>query len=544
MAIYKRAWRIFSRARFVFFLAACVLLSDCVRREPPADLTILNGEEPESLDPAVITGQADGRVVQGMFEGLTRADPKNARPVPGLAERWEISTDGLTYTFHLRTNLVWSTGEPIRADDVVYSWLRVLNPATACDYAGQLYYLKNAGDFNSGKIKDPSLVGVHALDPFTVRVELEHPTAFFLDLCWFQTLLVVPRQTIEKYGDRWLMARPLPSSGPYELVAWRLNDKIRLKKNPRYWDAANVQSDVIDLLPVAASKVALNLYECGQADIVWDKELVPTELVDVLLKRPDFHTFDYLGTYFIRFNVTRKPFDNPLVRQALALAIDKERIVKKITRAGERPASHLVPDGTANYSPPDGLGYDPALARKLLAQAGYPGGKGFPRFEYLFNAAAGGAADMHQNVAVELQQMWRDGLGIQMDLRQLEWKVYLSAQSRLDYDLSRSSWIGDYNDAQTFLGMFTSDDGNNRTGWKNPRYDELIKSANNEPDLIKRAQLFQQAETLLVKDEVPIVPLFFYVGVNYFDTNKIQGIYQNILDVHPLQDIRKIKSGS
>jgi oligopeptide transport system substrate-binding protein len=522
----------------------CFLNSGCIRSEPPADLTILNGAEPETLDPAILTGQPEFRIVIGLFEGLMRLDPKTARPIPGLAGSFEISPDGRTYTFHLRTNLVWSTGGSITADDVVYSWIRVLDPATASDYAGQLFYLKNAEAFNAGKIKNPSLMGIHALDKFTVRVELNHPTPFFLDICALPIAYVVPRQKIEKYGDRWLMARPLPSSGPYELVYWRLNDKVRLKKNPRYWDAAHTQSSIIDLLPVGSPSAALNLYINGQADIVWDKELVPTELVDLLLKRPDFHKFDYLATYFIRFNVTRKPFDDPRVRQALALAIDKERIVKKITRAGEQPASHLVPDGTANYLPAKGLGYDPALARKLLAEAGYPEGKGFPRFEYMFNAAAGGAAEIHQNVAIELQQMWRDQLGIHMELRQLEWKVYLSAQSHLDYELSRSSWVGDYNDPQTFLGMFTSDDGNNRTGWKSARYDALINAAGEQADLKKRAELFQQAETMLVRDQVPIIPLFFYVGINYFDTNKIQGVYENILDDHPLQYIRKVSPKS
>jgi oligopeptide transport system substrate-binding protein len=526
------------------FLVAgfCLLTPGCVRREPPADITILNGAEPQSLDPAIIVGQADMRVVQGLFEGLMRLDPKTSRPIPGLAERWEISPDGKTYTFHLRTNLVWSTGEPIRADDVVYSWIRALDPATASEYAGQLFYLKNAEEFNAGKTKDPSFVGVHALDPFTVRVELNHPTAFFLDLCAFPTLYVVPRQTIEKYGDRWLMARPLPVSGPYELVYWRLNDKVRLKKNPRYWDAANTRSDIIDILPVGSANVALNLYEHGEADVVWDAQLIPSELLDVLLQRPDFHTFNYLGTYFVRFNVTRKPFDDARVRKALALAVDKKRIVEKITKGGEQIASHLVPDGTANYISPEGLDYDPALARKLLAEAGYPGGKGFPPFQYLFNASAGGGSKIHEKVAVELQQMWRDGLGINMELRQTEWTAYLSAQSQLDYDLSRSSWIGDYDDANTFLGMFTSNDGNNRTGWKNPRYDELIRNANDEPDLQAREKLFQQAETLLVHDEPPIIPLYFYVGINYFDTNKIQGICPNILDNHPLQYILKIKN--
>jgi len=351
----------------------------------------------------------------------------------------------------------------------------------------------------------------------------------------------VPRQTIEKYGDRWLMARSLPSSGPFELAFWRLNDKIRLKKNPRYWDAANTQSDILDILPVGAANAAINLYLHGQADLAWDKELVPSELLDVLLKRPDFHTFSYLGTYFVRFNVTKKPFDDPRVRRALALAVDRERIVKKITRGGETPALHLVPDGTANYLPPDGLDYNPALAKKLLAEAGYPGGINFPRFEYMFNAAAGGGAKTHENVAVELQQMWRDTLGIQMDLRQMEFNVYLGAMDRLDYSVARSSWIGDYNDPQTFLGMFVTGDGNNRTGWSNPDYDRLVAAANNEPDLAKRSKLFQQAETLLVQTEPPIIPLFFYVGINYFDTNRISGVYENLLDIHPLQTIRKLK---
>jgi oligopeptide transport system substrate-binding protein len=232
------------------------------------------------------------------------------------------------------------------------------------------------------------------------------------------------------------------------------------------------------------------------------------------------------------------------VRQALALAVDKERIIKIVARAGEQPASHFVPDGTANYTSPDGLGYDPALARKLLAEAGYPGGRGFPRFSYTFNASAGGAAKIHENVAVELQQMWRDELGIPMDLRQMEWAAFLSAQAHLDYDVSRSSWTGDYNDANTFLGMFISDDGNNRTGWKNTRYDALISEANEQTDVKTREKLFQQAEMILVRDEVPIVPIYFYVGVNYYDTNKIQGIYPNILDEHPMQAIRKISRES
>lgn len=540
-----RALNSFSRAR-CRLLAAILLLgflsTGCFRSEPPADITIVNGQEPESLDPAIIVSQPDERLVRGLYEGLMRLDPRTGEPIPGLAESCEISPDGKTYTFHLRPNLTWSTGEPITADDVVYSWIRALEPATASDYAESLFYLKNAEDFNAGKITDPSLVGIQAPDKQTVRVELNGPTPFFLDICTFPVTFVVPRQTIEKYGDRWFMARPLPSSGPYELVYWRLNDRVRMKKNPRYWNAANTQSDVIDILPIESADTAFNLYQSGVVDIVWDKNLAPEELLDILLKRPDFHTFNYLGTYFIRINVTQKPFDDPRVRRALALAIDKEALVKKIMRAGEEPASHLVPDGTAHYASPEGLGYNPALARKLLADAGYPSGRGFPSFEYSFDAGAGGASQVHEDIAVELQQIWHDTLGIQMNLRQVESKVFWSMQSRLDYQVARASWVGDYDDANTFLECFTSNDGNNRTGWKDPEYDALILKANAQTDLDARERIFQQAETILVSNEVPIIPLFFYKGLNYFDTNKIQGIYPNVIDEHPLEYIRKIKS--
>ncbi len=508
-----------------------------MRHEPRADIVIINGKEPESLDPAIITGQAEMRVTSSLFEGLTRQDPETGNPIPGLAERWEITPDGRTYTFHLRTNLTWSTGEPMTADDVVYSWIRALDPATASDYAGQLYYLTNGEDFNSGKIKDPNLVGVHALDRYTVRAELVNPTAFFLDLCAFSTLSVVPRQTIEKYGDRWLMARPLPVSGAFQLEAWRLNDKIRLRKNPRYWDAANTRTEVVDFLPIVSATTALNLYETGGADIVWDKDQVPAELVDVLLKRPDFYAYPILATYFIRFNTTKKPFDDVRVRQALGLAIDKERITKKITRAGEKPASSLVPPGVARYHPVVGLGHDPEKARKLLAEAGYPGGKGFPRFEFMFDGSAGGGAKIHGRIAVELQEMWHDELGIDVDLRQVEWKVYLANQSKMAFDACRASWVGDYNDADTFLNMFMSNNGNNRTGWKNAHYDELIRAADRENDLAKREKIFQEAETMLVRDENPIIPIYYYVGFNYYDSRKIKGVYRNILDSHPLNAV-------
>jgi oligopeptide transport system substrate-binding protein len=527
----ERAFR-FSPPVLPVLLLLALAFSGCMRSEPRADLVILNGAEPESLDPAIITGQADIRVVLSLFEGLTRFDPVTGKGVAGLAERWDISADGRVYTFHLRANAVWSTGEPITAQDVVYSWLRALNPYTASDYAGELFFLENAEEYNGGKIKDTSLVGVRSLDDKTLRVNLKGPCAFFLDLCALQTLAIVPRKSIEAHGDRWIMKRPLPVSGAYLLEDWRIHDKIRLRKNPRYWDAVHTRNEIVDILPVESATIALNLYETGQADIIWDKNLIPTDLMDLLLKRPDCHTFPYLGTYFFRMNVTRKPLDDVRVRKALALAVDKRRLVEKLCRAGETPAGHFTPRGTANYDPPEGLGFDPDQARRLLAEAGYAGGKNFPVLRYLLDTPK-----QHEEIAIELQEMFRKELGIRMELRRVEWKVYLVAQSALDYDLCRSSWIGDYDDPNTFLDMWMSNNGNNRTGWKSSRYDELVREGNSQIDPGKRAQLLREAETLLLREGIPMTPIYFYAGITFYDSNKIDGIYFNMIDEHPVAAI-------
>ena len=516
-------------------LALCVFLG-CTRSERRADIVIINGPEPQSLDPALATIQPDMRIVRCLFEGLTRLDPVHGTPEPALAWRWDISEDRTVYTFHLRTNAVWSTGQPITAEDVPYSWLRLLKPELGSDYTRQLYFIRGAEALSAGKLKEPSQLGLRTLGPYTLRVELVNPTPFFLDLCASTTFAVVPRFHIEKYGDRWLRRSPVPTSGTYTLEAWRMQDRIRIRKNPLHWDASNIRNNVADLVSVDYANTAINLYETRQADIIWDKGLIPSELMDVMKERPDCHFFDYLGTYFYRYNVTRKPFNDWRVRHALALVVDRQRLVDRITRSGEKPAAHFTPGSVANYRPPEGLGYDSIRARQLLNEAGYPGGKGFPPFQYLTKTGK-----LDQQIAVELQAMWLKELGIRMELRQTESQVYFSAQSALDYDVSRSSWVGDYNDANTFLDVFMSDNGNNRTGWKNTRYDELIREANRQPDTARRAALLQEAEKLLVQKDLPIVPLFFYAGVNFFDAERISGIYTNLMDEHPVYSIWKKK---
>jgi oligopeptide transport system substrate-binding protein len=521
-----------------FWQCACfvfLLFAGCFSGGKQADLIIINGREPESLDPAIITGQADGRIVQTIFEGLTRYNPVDASPEPGLSDRWTISEDKRTYTFHIRENAKWSTGEPITARDFVYSWLRVLNPDTASDYAGNLYYIKGAEDYNSGKTKDPNTVAVRAVNDRTLHVELVNPTPFFLELCAYAPQCIVHRATIEKYGDRWLQAKPCPASGAYEVVSWRLNDRVRVRKNTNYWDAANTHLNVVDFLPVTSSSTAVNLYDAHEADVIWDKDLVPTEILDLLLKRPDFHSFTNFATYFMRCNTTRKPFNDERVRKAFAHAIDRERLVEKITRGGETPATFIVPPCLSNYTSPEGLKFDPDLAKKLLAEAGYPDGKGFPRIEYTFNTGRD-----HEKIAVEMKDMWKRVLNVDVGLRAVEFKVWLRLQSALDYDLIRSSWVGDYNDPNTFLDLFMSDNPNNRTGWKSAAYDGLVRKANSLADEKLRLGLLHDAEKVLVHDQAPVIPLFIYNGYNFWDPKKIGGIYQNIRDEHPVHAIRRL----
>ncbi len=518
--------------RWIFTLALSLLFAGCGIESEKPDFIILNGAEPETLDPHIITGQPEFRLVEALFEGLYAHDPTTATAVPGVAERYEISSDHKTYIFHLRKNACWSNGDPVTAYDFVESWKRSLAPETAADYAYLLYFIKNAKAYNEGTLTDFSRVGVQAPDAQTLQVELDYPTPFFIDLTAMPGLYPVHGPTLKQYGDNWVKPGHMVSNGAYRLKDWRLNDRLDMEKNPYYWDAAHVQLKTIRALPNSQAITAFSVYSAGGADLILDKGLAPIYLLDELRKRPDFHAATFLGVFFYRFNVTRKPFDDPRIRKALAMTIDRDLIVSKITKAGERPALAFVPPGTGGYQPPEGLGYNPDQARRLLAEAGYPGGRNFPSFSILFDTR-----ELNTAIAVEIQQMWKRELGIDCFLENQDWKVYLNTQARLDYDVSRSSWVGDYNDPNTFLDMFMSDNGNNRCGWKNAEYDRLINQANRTIDEKERFTIFRQAETILLKEGVPIAPIFYYVGINFYDPQKWGGIHPNVLDVHPFKSI-------
>jgi len=515
-------------AVFWMGLAIGVALSGCGLKAKRADLVLVNGAEPESLDPEILTGQPEGRIASALFEGLTTFD-RQGRSVPGVAESWTISPDRKTYTFRLRADAKWSDGAPVTAGDFVASWRRTLTPATAAAYSYQLFYVKNAKAFADGKLTDFSQVGVRALGDRTLEVQLENPTPFFLDLCATPPLLPVPLRVIEREGDNWIKPGRIVTNGAYLLDAWRINDRIRLRKNPLYWDRAHVALETVDVLPISKANVAFNFYASGEADVMLDKGVVPPALLDELKRRPDFHATPFLGSYFVRFNCAKGPFADERVRRAFALAVDRERIVKKITRAGELPAATLVPPGVAGYHAPAGQGYDPEKARALLAEAGFPGGRGFPLARYLFSEG-----ELNEAIAVELQNMWSQTLGVQVALTRQEWKVYLNSLNSLDYDLARSTWVGDYPDPNTFLDLFLTGGGNNRTGWSDSAYDGLIARAAAEGDAARRFAILAQAEEMLVARQAVVCPLYFYVGIQLYDSKRVGGIEPNVLDEHPI----------
>ena len=512
----------------------------------PADFTFINGTEVATLDPATVTGVPEGRVLRAIFEGLTVKHPQTLDPLPGMAERWEISEDKRTYTFYIREGAVWSNGDPIDAYDFTYSWERFLNPQTAAEYAYQLWYVKNAKRYSTEVDDDgqPTIpfeeVGIKALDERTLQVELEAPTPFFLQLTAFYPLFPVNRRNIEEAQERfpddwknkWLQPENLVTNGAFRIAERRVNDRIRLVKNESYWDADSVAFDSIDVLAVEQYMTNLNLYLQGDADWI---NYIPNQLIPRLLEREDFDPGPYFGSYFYRVNVTQPPFDDVRIRRALALCIDRKAICEKITKAGQQPYYALVPpmpgyEAQEMQRPGAGLEYaegfaaDIAEAKQLILDAGYgPEGAPFPTIEIHYNTS-----ETHRDIAEVIADSWKRNLGVRCKLLNQEWKVYLDTQRSLDYDVSRSAWIGDYLDPNTFMDIFVTGGENNKTGWGDPRYDELIAQASAEPDADRRNALLMEAERLLM-DELPILPIYAYTAQNIVNP-RLGGLEANPLD--------------
>jgi oligopeptide transport system substrate-binding protein len=483
-------------------------------------LLVGNGTEVETLDAHLATGVPEHWIISALFEGLAAPLPENPDgDGPGAAASWEHSPDYTQWTFHLQPQGKWSDGKPVTAHDFVWSFQRILTPKMAAEYASMLYPLKNAEAFNTGKITDFSQVGAVAVDDVTLKLTLEGPTPYLPGITKHYSWFPMPRHVIERFGamaerdTKWTRTGNLVSNGPFRLKQWRYFHSTTLERNPSYWDTKNVKLNGIVFFPIQSDNTEERAFRDGQLHAT---STLPLSVIPKYRTgRPEiYHEDPNLAVYFYRVNVTSKqpngqphPVTDKRVRKALALAIDRESLIRNVMRAGQKPAVGFTPypDSIGYKDAPHPMKFDPAEARRMLAEAGFPDGKDFPAFEILINTNEG-----HRTIAEALQEMWKKHLNIPVSIRNQDWGVYLNSQRQLDYTVCRAAWNADYLDPSTFLNMWRTGDGNNQTGWSNVRYDELAKLATLEGDPVKRMSHFREAETILL-DELPILPVYWYV---------------------------------
>lgn len=525
-------------------LLGCAPDQDTASRAAQAGVLIINNSaEPAGLDPQIVTGVLESRIVKALFEGLVEPSPQDLEPQPAVAERWEVSADGKVWTFHLRASALWSNGDPVRAQDFVFSYQRILSPGLASEYAWMLYPIRGARDFNQGRLKDFSQVGIRARDERTLVLELEHATPYFLQLLCHHSWLPVHPPTVLAHGPmdakhgRWTQPGVLVGNGAFTLESWEVARRIRVVKNPRYWDAETVSLRAVEFRAISDLYTEERAFRGGELHITG---AVPPYKVHRLIaaKDPALRVDPYLSVSYIRVNtqVTGNPevaraLSDVRVRQALGKVIDRKLMAEKVLRSGETPALAMTPPGTAGYVSRHAWSQDRDAARRLLADAGYPEGRGFPRLEYLTNTSEGSIL-----AAQAYQEMWRRELGIEVVIRNQEWKIYLQSLQKGDYQLARSAWTGDYNDPNTFLEMFTTGNEMNQTGWSDPEYDRLIRAAAAEGNRERRYEFFQQAEARLIAG-APVLPVVFNRS-KFLIRPEVEGWHPTLLDIHPLKHVR------
>jgi ABC-type oligopeptide transport system, periplasmic component len=520
-------------------------LAGCSGTKTPSDqggkksIVFNLGTDPGSIDPAINDAIDGNDVITANFEGLTRIDENN-NVVAGVASDWKVSDDKLTYTFNLRKDAKWSDGQPVKATDFEYAWKRALDKNLAAAYAMFLTdYVKNAAEYYAGKAKWED-VGIKVKSDSQIEVTLKNPTPYFLQLVAQAVYMPLRKDAVEKDAKNWTQdGSTYLGNGPFQMVKWTHNDSITWKKNTNYWNAKNVYLDSMTFVMVNDQTSALTAWDGNEIDII---ENPPSSEIPKLIADKKLALYPYLSTIFVYFNTSKKELSDVRVRKALMLSIDREAIVKNVTKAGEKPAYSFValgmkePDGKTEFKDKSGdlFKKDVAQAKQLLADAGYPDGKGFPEVVYLYNTS-----DLNKGIAETLQEQWRTNLGVNIKIENIEWKVFLDRRRKQhDYMAARGSWVGDYSDPMTFLDMFRTTSPFNDTVYKNPEYDKLIEQATVETDVNKRSTILHQAEKMLIDDAV-VCPIFFpyskelikpnikgyYVvstGTSYFDKIKVE----------------------
>jgi oligopeptide transport system substrate-binding protein len=499
----------------VIVLAAVIALATgCAKRETPVEAGIReqvlhrgNSTEPESLDPHLVRGAVEWTLVGSLFEGLVAPDHHTLEPRPAVAERWDVSPDGLTYTFHLRGTAKWSDGAPVTAGDFVYSARRLLSPKLGAAHAeNNLFFVRQARAYQAGKVTDFSAVGVRAPDERTVIFTLERPTPFFPSAL---TLFFPVRQAvIEKFApmderrSEWIKPGNLVGNGAFQLKSWRPNQGVVLAKNPHYWDAANVRLREAHFAPIESPSVEENAFRNGLLHMT---AFVPLNKIESYQREQPgvLHTVDDRGVYFYTLNVAKPPLNDRRVREALSLAIDREALVRSVIKGGKRAAAHFTPPGIDGYEPPAKLRFDPAAAKARLAEAGFPGGRGFPTIELMIDAR-----EHHVIVAEAVQQMWRAHLGIEVRLLNQETQVLNAAKRTMDFQVVRGSWNATtYQDPFYFLGAWQTGGLYNESKWSNAEFDRAIEATWTSDAAARRAAFRRAEETFL--EELPALPLFF-----------------------------------
>ncbi len=528
--VAREPWHfILSLALSISILASCGGETNVESGNRLGILHFGNGPEPQELDPHIVSGIPEHHIIVALLEGLVVKDPESLEPMPGVAESWTLSDDGRIYTFQLRQNARWSNGDRVTAGDFAWSWWRALQPSLGNSYAYMLFPIVNAEAYVRGLITDFDRVGIEVIDDFHLRVTLAHPTPYFLQLLDHYSTFPLHRATIEKFGNpgergsHWTRPGNFVGNGPFMLDQWQLHKLVSVKKNPFYWDAKAVRLNGIQFHTTENISTEERMFRAGQ---LHHTETVPIDKIPVYREqRPELiHVAPYLGTYFYRFNTRVPHLRDKRVRQALSLAVDRRLLVEHVTRGGELPAFSFTPPNTLGYSASVHLTFDPERARALLAEAGYPDGKGFPVTEVLYNSS-----ESHQKIAVAIQQMWKQHLNIDISLNNQDWKVFLNSVEQGDYSIARAGWIGDYVDPNTFLELWVTGSGNNRTGWSSAEYDRLVtRQAPAATGREQRYALLQQAEAILL-DQLPVLPIYIYTS-KHLRQPAVQGMPANLLD--------------
>ena len=522
-----------------FLLTSCRRQSNIEEANDAGILIIGNSNEPKGLDPHLVSGVLESNIIRALFEGLCVEDPAiDGKALPGVAMKWTPNKEFTEWTFDLNPEAKWSDGEDVTAHDFVFSYKRMLSPDPnwPAQYSEMLYFLKNAQEYNKGKITDFAQVGAKAVDKHTLLLTLRGPIPYLPELTKHYTWYPVPEHIVLKHGkintafsSQWTRPGNLVSNGPFQLKTWTTNHKIEVERNPHYWDAETVSLNGIRYLPVKNYYTETRMYGDEQLHLTYT---VPSELIPFAKENygSQLRQENYVGVRFLRVNTLREPFTNPKVRRAFALAIDQQAICEKILQGGQKPASGIVPP-FGEYKPPAIIQFDPVKAKELLAESGYESTSAFPDITILTTDSETGRRE-----AEALQAMWKEHLGINVRIIQREWTTYLQKQYDADYDLCAGGWIGDYLDPTTFLEMWITDGGNNNTGWGSETFEEYLHEAENTADVSQRMATLAKAEETLL-DDTPVLPIYWYT-TTYLIRPEVKNWHPPLLNNHPFKFVK------